>query len=167
MVTTGFELVTVTVNEQAAVLPDASVAVAVTVVVPIGNTEPDGRLVTTVTPGQLSVAVTAKFTIAVHEADAGTLMFCGQLITGGVLSATVNVVVHWPLLFEASVAVTVIVCVPTPTIVPAAGLCVRVTDPAAEQLSETVTPSSTFGIAAWQLALAEAVVPAGQVIIGA
>src|SRR5215216_7667818 len=144
MVTTGLELVTVTVNEQVAVLPDASVVVAVTVVVPIGNTEPDGGLLTTVTGEQLSVAVTAKFTIAVHKPEAGTLMFGGQLITGGVLSATVNVVVHWTLLFEASIAVTVIVCAPTPTIVPAAGLCVRITEPAAVQLSETVTPPSTF-----------------------
>ena len=49
----------VTVNVQEAVLPDASVAVAVTVVMPTGNTLPDGGTDTTVTPGQLSVAVGA------------------------------------------------------------------------------------------------------------
>jgi hypothetical protein len=49
---------TVTVNEQVAVFPDVSVAVAVTVVVPFGNAVPDGGLLTTVTPGQLSLAVT-------------------------------------------------------------------------------------------------------------
>ena len=43
---------------QLDVLPDASVAVLVTVVVPSGKVEPDGGLLTTVTPGQLSVAVT-------------------------------------------------------------------------------------------------------------
>jgi hypothetical protein len=55
---------------------------------------------------------------------------------------------------------------PNPTIVPAAGLCVTVSDPVGVQLSETVTPPSTFGIAAWQLALAETVVPAGQFTVG-
>ena len=56
---TGFSVsLTVTVNEQLAVLPAASVAVLVTVVVPFGKVEPEGGLLTTVTPGQLSVAVT-------------------------------------------------------------------------------------------------------------
>jgi hypothetical protein len=50
------EPVTVTVNEQVALLPDASVAVQVTVVVPNGNVEPGGGVQTVVTPGQLSVA---------------------------------------------------------------------------------------------------------------
>jgi hypothetical protein len=49
---------TVTVNVQVAVLPDASVAVDVTVVVPLGKKLPDAGELTTVTPGQLSVAVT-------------------------------------------------------------------------------------------------------------
>jgi hypothetical protein len=47
----------VTVNEQLLVLPEASVAVQVTVVVPIGKQEPLGGLQTTMTPGQLSEAV--------------------------------------------------------------------------------------------------------------
>jgi hypothetical protein len=46
-----------TVNEQVAVLPEVSVAVQVTVVVPAGKAEPDGGVQATVTPGQLSVAV--------------------------------------------------------------------------------------------------------------
>lgn len=55
----GFSVsLTVTVKEQLAVLPDASVAVLVTVVVPFGKVEPEGGLLTTVTPGQLSLAVT-------------------------------------------------------------------------------------------------------------
>jgi hypothetical protein len=45
-------------NEHIAVFPDESVAVHVTVVVPAGNTEPDGGLHTTVGAGpQLSVAI--------------------------------------------------------------------------------------------------------------
>jgi hypothetical protein len=46
-----------TVNMQLAVLPAASVAVQVTVEIPIGNADPDGGVHTAVTPGQLSVAV--------------------------------------------------------------------------------------------------------------
>ena len=49
---------TVTVNEQLAVLPDASLTVQVTVVVPFENVEPDaGIQVGVPTPEQLSVAV--------------------------------------------------------------------------------------------------------------
>jgi len=75
---------TVTVKEQLAVLPEPSVAVAVTVVVPFGNVEPDGGLATTVTPGQLSAAATLKLTNAEHcPAAQAVLMFAGQVILGG------------------------------------------------------------------------------------
>ena len=47
---------TVTVNEQSSVLPLASVAVQVTVVVPTGKIEPEAGKQATVTPGQLSEA---------------------------------------------------------------------------------------------------------------
>jgi hypothetical protein len=49
----------VTVNEQEARFPDASVAVQVTVVVPTGNVEPEGGTHCEVTPGQLSLEVGA------------------------------------------------------------------------------------------------------------
>jgi len=49
------------------------------------------------------------------------LVGAGQLTVGTVVPFTVNVVVQVALLPTASVAVTVIVCVPTPTRVPAAG----------------------------------------------
>ena len=52
-------------NEQLVVFPEGSVAVAFTVVVPTGNAEPEGDEVETVAE-QLSLAVTVKFTIAVH-----------------------------------------------------------------------------------------------------
>jgi hypothetical protein len=51
-------LKTLTVNEQVAVLPDISVAVQVTVVVPNGKVDPEAGEQATVTIGQLSVAVT-------------------------------------------------------------------------------------------------------------
>jgi hypothetical protein len=63
----GFSVsLTVTENEQLLVLPAASVAVTVTVVVPLGKTEPEGGLLTMVTSEQLSVAVGVKFTTAEH-----------------------------------------------------------------------------------------------------
>ena len=49
--------VTATVNPQVAWIPDASVAVQVTVVVPMGKIDPERGLQTTVRPGQLSLTV--------------------------------------------------------------------------------------------------------------
>lgn len=55
--------ITVTVNEHVAVLPDESVAIELTDVVPIANNDPETLLEVTRTP-QLSVALTLKFTFA-------------------------------------------------------------------------------------------------------
>ena len=52
---------TVTVNEHELVLFEGSVAVHVTVVAPIGNSEPVTGEHTTVVPGQLSVVVGAGY----------------------------------------------------------------------------------------------------------
>lgn len=58
---------TVTVNEQdVEVLPLVSVAVQLTVVVPLGKAVPDDGLQEVVTPGQLSFAVGEKLTTAEH-----------------------------------------------------------------------------------------------------
>src|SRR2546425_9132323 len=99
------------------------------VTVPTGNGSVMGllslRLGTGVTvASQLSVAVgTPRFTVAEQEpVGLVTEMSAGQVIAGAVVSLTVNVVVQVLLLPAASVAVTVIVCGPFPTIVPAAGL---------------------------------------------
>jgi hypothetical protein len=86
--------VTVTVNEQVAVLPAASVAAEVTVVVPTGNTLPDAGTELTVTPGQLSVAVGEKLTTAPQSPVVlPVVIFAGQVTTGGCtsLTRTVNV----------------------------------------------------------------------------
>jgi len=49
---------TVTVKVQVLdILPEASVALQLTTVVPFGNVEPDGGVQATVAPGQLSLAV--------------------------------------------------------------------------------------------------------------
>src|SRR6185369_6941251 len=77
---------------------------------------------------------------------------------------TVKFVVAVLLFPAASVAVIVIVYVPIPTIVPASGLWLSVTGP---QLSLAMVPARTFGIAAWPLNPALALVGAGAVRDGA
>ena len=63
-------------------LPLASVATEVTVVVPIGNVEPEAGVETT-DEEQLSVVVTEKVTTAPHEpASVLTDMLAGQAIVG-------------------------------------------------------------------------------------
>lgn len=81
-------LKTLTVKLQLAVLPDVSVAVQVTVVVPAGKVEPDGGLQTAVAPGQLSKTVGAgKVTAVLVESGqvcaAIAVTLPGQVIVGG------------------------------------------------------------------------------------
>ena len=73
---------------------------------------------------QLSLAITPLNTFgtaAWQLPSALALVGAGQLTVGTVVSVTVNVVMQVALLPAASVAVTVIVCTPKPTSVPAAG----------------------------------------------
>ena len=118
---------------------------------------------------QLSLTVTPPKTLgtgAWQLAPALAVDGAGQITVGGVASTTANVVVQLALLPAASVAVTVIVCGPRPTNVPAAGDCLKVIALAWLQLSFTLTPASTLGTAAWQFALALALVAAGQITVG-
>jgi len=86
----GFEssckatLNTDTVKEQLAVFADASVAVHETVVVPTTKQVPDGGAQATVTPGQLSCAVTEKLTTVHILLLEGVLALrlAGQVMTG-------------------------------------------------------------------------------------
>ena len=104
---------TVTVKLLLEVLPTASVAVALTVVVPFGNTEFDAGVVTTVAPGQLSATVTIKLTTAEHAPGSVDLtIFAGTLIVGNSASFTVTVWLAEAVLPLASVAVQVIVVTP-------------------------------------------------------
>ena len=57
LITGGCVSCTVTVNEQLAVLPDPSVAVQLTVVVPLAKLVPEAGVQTTLTVEQLSEAV--------------------------------------------------------------------------------------------------------------
>src|SRR5206468_3672976 len=119
---------TITVKLQLAVLPCASVAVLVTVVVPTAKLVPLAGLLDTVTPGQLSVAVTLNVTLLEHApAAALTARLLEQVITGACVSLTVTVKLQLALLPCASVAVLVTVVVPTAKLVPLAGLLDTVT----------------------------------------
>ncbi len=104
---------TVILNVQDELLPQASVAVEVTVVVPKENTEPDAGTETIATaPLQLSVAVGVKFTTAVQEPiGVETVIFAGQVITGAVTSFTVIICVHNAELPHTSVALYVLVMI--------------------------------------------------------
>ena len=103
---------TVTVNEQVAVLPDPSVAVQVTVVVPAGKLEPEGGTQATVTPGQLSLTVGAgKVTGSLLVSGSPVAVtLAGQVIDGGDVSTTVTVNVQ---LSPAPASWQVTVVVPT------------------------------------------------------
>src|SRR5204863_460962 len=120
-----------------------------------------------VTPEQLSVALTTYGTFASHAPPtAVTVMLLGQEVNaGGVVSFTVNVVVHVEVFPAASFAVIVTVVGPRPTSVPAVGLCVKVIEPAAVQLSVAAAEPVRSGTAAWHEALAEPVWGAGHVVM--
>jgi hypothetical protein len=126
--TVGAEVsLTVKVVVQVALLPAASVAVTVIVFVPNPTSVPAVGLCVTVIAFvalQLSLAVTPLNTFgtaATQLVSALALVGAGQITVGTVVSVTVKVVVHVALLPASSVAVTVIVLVPNPTSVPAAG----------------------------------------------
>jgi hypothetical protein len=119
----------VTANEQLAVLPDASVAVHVTVVVPSGKHDPDGGEHANVAPGQLSVTAGAKLTTEQVSPGLGviTVIAAGHVISGASVSTTVTVNIQTETLPEASTAVPVTVVVPFGNVEPEGGLTVSVT----------------------------------------
>src|ERR1051326_9122757 len=117
--------VTVKVAVQTDSLLAASFTCRVTVVTPNPTRVPEaGVCVTTSGPLQsLATTPAVKFgTDARQVASAEALRLAAQLaMEGGVLSVTRKLVVHWAVLPEASLAVTVIACGPKPTSVPARG----------------------------------------------
>src|SRR5439155_8240569 len=97
---------TVTVKLQLELLPDVSVAVHTTLVVPLGKLDPDAGTHTIEPPRQLSVKLAKKLTLLEHRPGAVlTLMLLGQLGTGRSVSLTVTVKLQLELLPDASVAV--------------------------------------------------------------
>jgi len=112
-------------------LPLASVAVAVTVVVPTGKGLPLGGLLTRFVTPQLSVALTVKVTLLrLHRpASVDDTRLPGQVINGFWSSVTVTVKLQLDWLPLASVAVLVTVVVPTGKLLPLGGLLTKFVTP--------------------------------------
>src|SRR5205809_7635379 len=92
---------------------------------------------------QLSFTLTPPITLGTAAWQLASALAPGtgeQTTVGAVLSPTVKVVVQVALLPAASVAVTVIVCVPTPTSVPASGAGDRRLEHVALHAPLAVTP---------------------------
>ncbi len=143
-VITGFCVsVMVTVNVQVVMLPLASVAVLVTVVVPTGNVLPLAMLLRRFVTLQLSVPLTVKVTLLrLHwPGSAGRIRLVGQVSVGFWLSVTVTVKVQELVLPLASVAVLVTVVVPTGNVLPLAMLLVTFVT---RQLSVALTVKVTL-----------------------
>jgi hypothetical protein len=121
----GWVSLTVTAKLHVALLPCASVAVLVTVVVPTAKLLPLAGTLTTLTPGQLSVAVTTKVTLLEQvPAAAFTTRLLEQVIRGNRVSFTVTMKVHVLELPLPSRAVLVTVVEPSGKANPLAGLLV-------------------------------------------
>ena len=130
---------TVTVNEQFAGLPDASLTAQFTVVTPFGNVAPDVGVQTGVpTPGQLSVAVAFGYvTTAEHRFGSFPCTTLeGQVTVGGCVSLTVTVNEQLAGLPEASLTVQLTVVVPFRNVDPDVGMQTGVPTPG--QLSVAV-----------------------------
>lgn len=160
---------TVIVKVQVAELLAASVAVKVTVWLPMTVVPVAGFCVLPMLAAavQLSLAVAevAKLVIVNWQlALAETVVLAGQAIVGAVWSATVTTNVQVFELPAASVARSVTVRLPRFSKVPAAGVWVLVGE--AVQLSEAVAKLVKLASEDWQLAFAATVVLAGQAIVG-
>jgi hypothetical protein len=104
----GFSVsITITSKLQLAVLPPASWAVKITVVVPNGKKSPGFFVPEIVTPGQLSVAEADQVTVAPVQlpGSADLVILEGQVIAGISGSVTVTVKLQVALLPALSVAV--------------------------------------------------------------
>jgi hypothetical protein len=116
-----FVLYTVTVKLQLVLLPQESLAVLVTVVVPIGKVLPLGGLAVTNGGGlQPPLAVTVKNTVTPFELEVVTVRLEEQFrIKGGLTTVTVKL--QLVLLPQASLAVLVTVVVPIGNMLPLGG----------------------------------------------
>jgi len=135
----GVVSLTVTSNEAEPVLPDESVALHVTVVVPRGNVLPEpGEQLTEMLPSKLSVADAENVTTAPDPPVASTVMGAGTDTVGGTVSfdCTVTVNEALPVLPWESVAVHVTVVVPRGNVLPEAGEQLGVSEPETRSLAD-------------------------------
>jgi hypothetical protein len=137
---------TVTVKVPEAAFPAASVAVQVTVVVPIGNVDPEAGVQTTATgPSIASTAEAVNVAIAPAALVAPRVSFAGRVRTGAVLSPTVIVKLPEAVFPAASVAVQLTVVVPIGNVDPEAGVQITATGPSiasrADALKVAIAPA--------------------------
>lgn len=116
---------TVTENEQLAVVPDSLIPMQVTIVAPSGKAEPDGGLQMIVSAGQLSVVGCENVTTAAPE-PAGfsvAITLAGQMISHGAPLVTVTLKLQLARrLFVSSCASQLTVVVPSENVVPDGGV---------------------------------------------
>src|ERR1043166_5544409 len=113
---------TVTLKVQLEVLPPASVAVQVTVLMPLAKLDPEAGTHRIEPPGQLSVSVARKLTLLAHWPGAVlTVIGPGQPGTGRSVSLTVTVKVQLEVLPLASGAGHTTLVVPFANLEPDAG----------------------------------------------
>jgi hypothetical protein len=157
---------TVIVALHVELLPEASVAVIVTVFAPMAAIEPAaGDWVTVTTQASLVTTPAVRSGIRAEQA-LSTLSVCDEaqlVMLGAVVSTTVKVVVQVELLPAASVTVIVTVVTPRLAALPASGDCVTVKD--GLQLSLASTPPVKSGSGAAQPAPASTVCAAAQAVI--
>jgi len=135
---------TITAKLQPAVLPEASVAAQLTVLVPFAKVEPLGGVQTKPAPGQLSVSVGANVTTALHWlASVPLTMFAGQTNTGFSVSLTVTEKLQLVLFPDASVAVQLTGLVPFGNVEPEDGVQAKLTP---GQLSPVVVTKFTTAL---------------------
>lgn len=165
VMTGGVVSTTVKLVPHVVELVDASVTVIVTECVPRENSVPAAGDCVIVTLLQLSLAlvVAVKSGVAPMQLESAETIWVGAhaLMTGGVVSLTVNDVRHVAVSSDGSVAVRVTFVVPRPTGVPAGGVCVMLVT---EQLSLAVASATKSGTGAVHVAPAEADCGSGQFV---
>jgi hypothetical protein len=110
-------------NDALPVLPCASVAVHVTVVLPTGKVEPDaGEHIGAIGPSTASLAVAVNVSAFPAGDVALSAMSAGTVTTGGVVSRTVTWNEALATLPAASLAVHATVVVPSGNVAPDAGV---------------------------------------------
>src|SRR6185437_14908358 len=125
----------------------ASVAMTVTVLVPMGKRLPlAGLAVALTTPSTRSFALTEKVTVAPDTLVAGVVMEAGTVMTGGVVSTTRTVKVLVTLAPAESVALAVTMESPRGKVLPLAGETSGVSEPSSASLAVTVKDTTApFG----------------------
>src|ERR1043165_6610494 len=113
---------TVTTKLHEVLLPEASVAVQLTVLFPTMKVVPEAGEQTEATPAQLSDTVGVKVTFAEHCPEAaGTVIGAGHVIVGGWVSITTTWKLQLPTCPDVSVAVQLTRVVPTGKLEPDGG----------------------------------------------